>query len=311
MPVAFRCRDRDCAFTAIKKWIGPCPGCHRFYDIKTVNEDIEGAELGNVSDDEVQSLQDYVEKEIVVPRLETQIEGFDYVLGGGFATNSVTLITGDPGAGKSTAVLQAFKNLATQRYNVLYISGEQRITDVALNAKRLGKLPAKLVAKYETDLDKILDIVDDRKPSIVAIDSVQAISIDGLEMGSAASIKTILREVVSFAKDHSTAFVLIGHLTKDGSIAGPQALSYYVDTTLYLEKIGDVRRILQTPKNRFGAAPRFADFEMTEESAGLIFTPDSCRKTRSLPVIKKEVAEENVNEEDADEDEDEGPPSIN
>lgn len=271
MPIVFQCRG--CKNMRVAKWIGRCPDCGGFYNIEQRHEDVEGAEAAEPTDGEVISLSDAVKHVIEIPRLETGIKGLDLVLGGseesgyGFAKNSLTLLCGDPGCGKSTILIQAFQALAKRRHSVLYVTGEQTVADIARRAKSFGKFPAKFLAVRETDLDSILDHIDEHKPALVAIDSIQTLSVDDdLEIGSAASIKAAVRALMDYAKDENVAIVIIGHVTKGGALGGPRALEHYVDTNLYLANTDGGTRVLKCEnKNRFGPVPVQASFRMTEQ----------------------------------------------
>ena len=275
MPVAHKCRG--CGYTSAKRWIERCPECGRFFNIRQVNADIPGAEIAEPVDGEVISLSDAIAHVVEVPRIETGIVGIDHVLGGGFAKNSLNLICGDPGCGKTCLILQAFQALAKLHYNTLYVTGEQTVNDLALRAKSFGKFSARMVAVRETDLDTILDIIDDRKPDIVAIDSLQTLFIDDdLEIGGSMSIKIAVRELMKYAKDEGVAIVLVGHVTKGGAIGGPRALEHFVDVNLWLAgNKSDPKRVLRVDsKNRFGETPRQAVFEMTEKGLVEVHEPN-------------------------------------
>lgn len=264
MPVAFQCRG--CGCVKPKSWVERCNECGGFFNIRQVNQDIEGAEAAEPIEGEVISLEDAIKHVVIVPRLETGIAGIDYVLGGGFAHNSVSLLCGDAGSGKSTLILQVFQSLAKLRHDVIFITGEQSVNDIAIRAQSFGKFPARMVACRENDLDAILDIAEDRHPAMVCIDSAQTLFVDDeLEVGGAMSIKVAIREVMRFAKDQNIAFLVIGHITKGGAIGGPKALEHFVDVNLYFARGQGSTRILRCDsKNRYGEVPRKAEFEMSE-----------------------------------------------
>lgn len=269
MPIVYQCRD--CKISKVQKWTGRCPNCGGFFNIEQKHEDVDGAEeMTEFEDGDVVSLADAVKNVVEIPRLETDIKGLDEVLGGGFAKNSLTLLCGDPGCGKSTLLIQTFQALAKRRHPVLYITGEQTVSDIAQRAKAFGKFPARFMCVRETDLDIILDHIDEHKPAIVAIDSIQTIAVDDdLDVGSAASIKAAVRAFMDYAKEEGVAIVIIGHVTKGGALGGPRALEHYVDTNLYLANAGGIDRVLKCEsKNRYGAVPKQAKFRMTE--AGLV-----------------------------------------
>lgn len=201
-----------------------------------------------------------------VRRLESEIAGFDKVLGGGIVPGSLILICGDSGSGKSTLLIQVFQALARRRETCLYITGEEPVSQLASRFKGLGKFPARLQALHATDIDIMLDRVDEMKPSVVVIDSIQCVEVDeDLEVGSASSIKTAINEFMKYAKAEKVAFIIIGHITKGGSIGGPKTLEHMVDTSVHLTASLS-RRVLQClSKNRFGKTPQRAYFEMTGE----------------------------------------------
>lgn len=306
MPVAYECRG--CGMARPEHWTGPCcdhapifkpsdcrdlkcRGCHRRYDTRRVQSSIPGAKLEEPIDGQVMSLQDAVEGAIEYPRIETGIAGFDYVFGDdkgaiGMVPGSVVLVCGSPGGGKTTLLLGVLQALARQRYDVLYVTGEESMNQLGRRAKSLGKFPARFRAVHETDLDTILDQFDDVAPDAFVADSIQKIRVgDDYEPESPASIKYAIEELGSYAKrEHAIAFI-IGHITKDGAIRGAKTLEHDVDVVLYLENLGinpngskkkkkDSRRLLRCDsKNRFGETPRAAPFEMTGQGLRDLYIP--------------------------------------
>lgn len=268
MPIAWKCRS--CGHEQVKKWSGFCPGCCLPYDVRQINSDLPGAQIAEPIDGDVIPFSDAVTQVIELPRIETNIAGVDYVLGGGFAKNGLYLLCGSPGSGKTTVLLQVCQALSKLRHDVLYVTGEQTVNDLALRAKAFGKFNSRMSAVRETDLDAILDILDERKPALAVIDSIQTIFVsDDLESGSSMSIKVAVREFMKFAKEQGIAIVLIGHITKGGAIGGPQALNHYVDCSLFLEgRKESSKRILRCDqKNRFAGkdgTPVKSKFDMTE-----------------------------------------------
>lgn len=269
MPIAYKCRE--CGVIRPVKWLGKCPGCFRYFDIRQINADIPGAAESPPMDGEVVSLQDAVNHVVHIPRIETGLQSVDYVLGGGLVPNSIILLCGDPGSGKTTVLIQVLRLLAVQRHDVLYVTGEQTVGDLAQRAKSFGKFPGRFAAVRETYLDTILDHVEERQPAVVVIDSIQMINVDDdLEVGSAASIKAAIRAFTDYGKENSTVFIIIGHVTKGGVIGGPKALEHHVDVSLHLSgnKFHKIRYLKCDSKNRAGPTPRFAKFEMSD--TGLI-----------------------------------------
>lgn len=269
MPRAYQCRG--CKGPPLPKpWPGErCPNCRRFFNWKEVN-DTSGTEIVEPVDGEVISFQDAVDTRVEVPKIETGIAGIDHVLCGGLPPGALILLTGDPGAGKTTLQMQMFQSLAKHRVSTLYISGEEDIPQLADRYHHLGKFPARMQALHETDLDSILYQVTEVKPQVVCLDSIQIVACtsgsgDDLQPGSAASVKIVCRELMQFAKENRVTFVAIGHINADGAISGPKSLIYYVDVVLHLQGgKGEAGRFLRCDdKNRFGKTPRKSRFTMT------------------------------------------------
>lgn len=205
----------------------------------------------------------------VESRISTNMEELDRVLGGGIVPGSLVLIGGDPGIGKSTLMLQVTGELA-QKYKVLYISGEESAGQIKLRAERLGLDQSGMLLYPETNMEKIRDTIDEIKPDFVVIDSIQTMNEPSLDAmtGSASQVREVTSELMKIAKIDTITVFVIGHVTKEGAIAGPKILEHMVDTVLYFE--GDEHhayRILHSVKNRFGAANEVGMFEM--ENAGL------------------------------------------
>ncbi len=204
-------------------------------------------------------------------RIKSNIDEFDRVLGGGIVPGSLVLIGGAPGIGKSTLVTQISDKLASNSKKVLYISGEESERQIKMRGERLGLTAADLFLLPETNLEAILNETERLKPDIVIVDSIQTVFSGKLESapGSVSQVREVAGEFMMFAKASSTPVFLIGHVTKDGAIAGPKALEHVVDTVLYFE--GDRHhnhRIIRATKNRFGAANEIGVFEMT--NSGLV-----------------------------------------
>jgi len=204
------------------------------------------------------------------PRTASGNGEFDRVLGGGLVQGSAILVGGDPGIGKSTILLQATAAFASHGARAIYISGEEAVAQVRLRAERLGlsKAPVELAA--ETNLRDILTTMDAEKPDLVVIDSIQTMWADNVDSapGSVSQVRACAHELVSFAKRRNIAMILVGHVTKEGQIAGPRVVEHMVDTVLYFEgERGHQFRILRAVKNRFGPADEIGVFEMT--GAGL------------------------------------------
>jgi DNA repair protein RadA/Sms len=203
------------------------------------------------------------------PDLERLASGqseLDRVLGGGIVPGSVTLLGGDPGIGKSTLLLQVAAHVAAGR-GVVYASGEESVSQVALRARRLGIAPAALEVLAETDLQSVLDQTAGRRAALLVVDSIQTVqsATVAASAGAVSQLRECTAELVRFAKSSATAVILIGHVTKEGAIAGPRVLEHLVDTVLYFEsEAGSRFRIVRATKNRFGAVNELGFFAMTE-----------------------------------------------
>ncbi len=212
------------------------------------------------------------------PRLATGIEEFDRALGGGLVAGSATLIGGDPGIGKSTLLLQAAANIASRGMPVAYISGEEAADQVRLRARRLGlgNAPVKLAAA--TSVRDILTTLDEARPTLIVIDSIQTMHSDLIEgaPGTVSQVRASAQELIRFAKETATALVLVGHVTKDGSIAGPRVLEHMVDTVLSFEgERSHQYRILRAAKNRFGGTDEIGVFAMVEKGLEEVSNPSA------------------------------------
>lgn len=208
-------------------------------------------------------------------RLATGISEFDRVCGGGLAPASAILIGGDPGVGKSTLLLQAAAAAARRGAAVAYVTGEEAEAQVQERARRLGAANAPVRLAAETDLRKILEGLKALKPDIVIVDSIQTVWADGVEAapGTVAQVRACAHELVRFAKKSGAVMILVGHVTKDGQIAGPRVVEHLVDAVIYFEgERGLPFRILRAVKNRFGPTDEIGVFEMVEQ--GLVETPN-------------------------------------
>ncbi|MET0181910.1 MAG: DNA repair protein RadA [Caulobacterales bacterium] len=209
------------------------------------------------------------------PRLATGIAELDRVCGGGLVPASAVLIGGDPGIGKSTLLLQAAAGLAQSGKSVAYVSGEEALAQIQDRARRLGVADAPVRLAAETDLRQILEGLKSLKPDVVIVDSIQTLWADGVEAapGTVTQVRASAQELVRFAKRSGCAVVLVGHVTKDGQIAGPRVVEHLVDAVVYFEgERGHSFRILRAVKNRFGPTDEIGVFEMIE--AGLRETPN-------------------------------------
>ncbi len=221
-----------------------------------------------------------LDSEIALPaRLTTSIAEFDRALGGGLVAGSATLIGGDPGIGKSTLLLQAAALIASAGKRVVYISGEEAADQVRLRAKRLGLGNAPVALASATSVRDILTTLGDgRAPDLLVIDSIQTMHSDLIEgaPGTVSQVRASAQELIRFAKQGGTALILVGHVTKDGSLAGPRVLEHMVDTVLAFEgERSHQYRILRATKNRFGGTDEIGVFTMAEEGLAEVGNPSA------------------------------------
>lgn len=263
----------NCEYTT-SKWVGKCPKCNEW---STLEEHIPlkttGARgLGQVKG--AVKLQDVNPEKTT--RVLTGNPEFDRSLGGGFAQGSLTLIGGDPGIGKSTLLLQSAANLAAAGVKTLYVTGEESIEQVKLRAERLQVAQSDLLLYSETDLNKVLKEAHRIQPEAMIIDSIQTVYKDDLPgtPGSVSQIRECTLDLMVFAKNQNCITILVGHVTKEGQIAGPRVLEHMVDTVVYFE--GDRNhqfRLLRTIKNRFGSTNEIGVFEMTSHGLLAVTNP--------------------------------------
>jgi DNA repair protein RadA/Sms len=250
------------------KWQGQCPHCNAWNTLVESIADKGGARYqGLAESSRVQTLGEV--SAVEEPRRETGVGELDRVLGGGLVRGGVTLLGGDPGIGKSTLLLQALSLLSTS-CKALYVSGEESAQQVALRSRRLGLECKDLQVLAEIQLEKVLATLASEKPDVAVIDSIQTVYSEALQSapGSVAQVRECAAQLTRFAKTSGTALLLVGHVTKEGAIAGPRVLEHLVDAVLYLE--GDRYhqfRILRGVKNRFGSTNEIGVFEM--DNAGL------------------------------------------
>jgi len=266
----------DCGAVALK-WAGKCEACGGW---NTLSEEAlpdntpKGLTASKGRRVQFVSLEG---SEKQPPRRSTGINEFDRVLGGGLVAGSAVLVGGDPGIGKSTILLQAAANLS-QGGRVAYISGEEAVDQLRLRASRLGldKAPVDLAAA--TNVRDIVTTLDADPPAVAIIDSIQTMFVDNIESapGSVSQVRTSAHELIKLAKRKGFPVLLVGHVTKDGQIAGPRVLEHMVDTVLYFEgERGHQFRILRAVKNRFGATDEIGVFEMSDAGLGEVANPSA------------------------------------
>ncbi|HUW36499.1 MAG TPA: DNA repair protein RadA [Rhodocyclaceae bacterium] len=267
--------------TSSPKWQGQCPGCGLWNTlVETVAEaQATGnryASVGGAA--KLQQLSDIRPRE--EPRTPTGLEEFDRVLGGGLVAGGVVLIGGDPGIGKSTLLLQALSKMAAAGQTVLYVSGEESAEQVALRARRLQVPTAGLALLAEISLERVLSTLAGQKPAVAVavIDSIQTMYSEALASapGSVAQVRECAAQLTRHAKQSGTSIILVGHVTKEGALAGPRVLEHIVDTVLYFE--GDAHssfRLVRAVKNRFGAVNELGVFAMTERGLRGVSNPSA------------------------------------
>jgi len=255
------------------KWAGQCDVCKSWNTIAKEEPLSQGPKkltLGGIRGD-ILEFSTLSSKDTPPDRTLSGVKELDRTLGGGLVQSSAILVGGDPGIGKSTLLLQAAARFSRLGLDVVYISGEEAVDQIRLRARRLNlqDSPVKLAA--ETNLRNILTTLDSVRPNLAIIDSIQTIWSDNVESapGSVSQVRIASHELISFAKTRNTSIILVGHVTKDGQLAGPRVVEHMVDTVLYFEGEQNHNfRILRAVKNRFGATDEIGVFEMT--SQGLI-----------------------------------------
>jgi DNA repair protein RadA/Sms len=263
------------------RWNGRCDSCGAWNTL--VEEDAAGPPISGAkrtarsgSPVALASLEGGSED---APRIATDIGELDRVAGGGLVRGSALLVGGDPGIGKSTLLLQAAAALASKGHRTIYVSGEEAIAQVRLRAQRLGLSKSPVALAAETNVENILATLDDGpKPEFVVIDSIQTLWTDAVESapGTVSQLRAAAQLLIRYAKKTGAAVVLVGHVTKDGQIAGPRVIEHMVDAVLYFEGEGNHQfRVLRGVKNRFGATDEIGVFEMTGGGLAEISNPSA------------------------------------
>ncbi|MFN4155240.1 MAG: DNA repair protein RadA [Paracoccaceae bacterium] len=260
-----------------KKWQGRCDACGAWNTIVEEAPLSAGPKSLGHKGRTIQ-ITDLATEEDPPPRASSGIDELDRVLGGGLVPASAILVGGDPGIGKSTLLLQAAASFARTGLKILYISGEEAAAQVRMRAQRLGLQDAPVGLGAETNLRDILTTLDAERPALAIIDSIQTMWLDTVEAapGSVSQVRAAAHELVTFAKKRGVAVVLVGHVTKEGQIAGPRVVEHMVDTVLYFEgERGHQFRILRAVKNRFGPADEIGVFEMTGNGLAQVTNPSA------------------------------------
>ncbi|MFM7083633.1 MAG: DNA repair protein RadA [Hyphomicrobium sp.] len=274
------------------RWSGKCGTCEEWNSlVEDANQNLEVFLLkkNTVSHTPllIESVSGQFEKQ---ERIETHIQELNRVTGGGLVPSSAILISGEPGIGKSTLLLQLAADLSQSKRNVLYFSGEEATSQVRLRAERLGLLSSTMGLVAETHVGKILSTLSHiQKNDVVIIDSIQTLWSDQIDAapGSVSQVRYSTQALIRYAKNCGTALILVGHVTKEGQIAGPKIVEHMVDTVLYFEgDTGHPYRVLRATKNRFGATDEIAVFEMQQEGLKEILNPSELflgERDQSIP----------------------------
>ena len=272
---AFFCQN--CGYESAK-WMGQCPGCKEWNTF--VEELVDRKALSGSGKRKPASEAKPVPLSSIVAsdeeRVSTNMKELDRVLGGGIVRGSLVLVGGDPGIGKSTLLLQVCRNLSAQGLSVLYVSGEESLQQIKIRAERIGTFTDHLQLLCETNLELIREVIERQKPQIVVIDSVQTMYNEsvGSALGSVSQVREATSVLMQIAKGMDISIFIVGHVTKEGVVAGPRVLEHMVDTVLYFE--GDRHesyRILRGVKNRFGSTNEIGVFEMRTEGLAEVENP--------------------------------------
>ncbi|WP_283178312.1 DNA repair protein RadA [Gemmobacter sp. 24YEA27] len=260
-----------------RKWAGRCDACGAWNSIIEEAPLSSGPKPLGPRGKQV-ALTDLATEEAPPPRATSGISELDLVLGGGLVPASAILVGGDPGIGKSTLLLQAAASFAKTGLKCIYISGEEAAAQVRMRAQRLGLTDAPVMLGTETSLRDILTTLDAERPGLAIIDSIQTMWLDTVAAapGSVSQVRAAAHELVNFAKRCGVAIIIVGHVTKEGQIAGPRVVEHMVDTVLYFEgERGHQFRILRAVKNRFGASDEIGVFEMTGRGLAEVTNPSA------------------------------------
>ena len=257
---------QSCGYES-SKWMGQCPGCKEWNtmveervvttsgkSMRPIHEKAKPTVLADIS----------LEKE---DRIQTHIEELNRVLGGGLVAGSLVLVGGDPGIGKSTLLLQVCREIAADGRKVLYISGEESLKQIKIRANRIGEFNQNLFLLCETNLETIEETIRAEKPEVVVVDSIQTMYLESVSAapGSVSQVREATNVFLQLAKGLNISIFIVGHVTKEGTVAGPRVLEHMVDTVLYFEgDKQDIYRILRGVKNRFGSTNEIGVFEMEE-----------------------------------------------
>lgn len=265
---------QECGFES-SKWMGQCPGCRAW---NTFCEEKISVGTKKQSDRRAAVVPTSILEVVTADetRFSTGLEELNRVLGGGVVSGSLVLVGGDPGIGKSTILLQMCRNLSETGHKILYVSGEESMSQIKMRAERIGKFAKDMLLLCVNNLEDVEEYVQKDKPKVIIIDSIQTIIVDDISSapGSVSQVKEVTARLMKMAKQMNIAIFIVGHVTKEGTVAGPRNLEHMVDTVLYFE--GDRNagfRILRAVKNRFGSTNEIGVFEMTEKGLSEVNNP--------------------------------------
>ena len=275
---AYVCNDCGADYV---RWQGQCSACkawNTITEVRLVNSVSKGDRFSGYAGETVAKVQTLSEISLQeTPRFSSRFSELDRVLGGGIVPGSAILIGGHPGAGKSTLLLQVMCVLSTQM-PTLYVTGEESLQQVAMRANRLGLPTDKLRMLSETSVEQICNIADQEKPKVIVIDSIQVMHLADIQSspGSVAQVRECAAFLTRYAKTKQVAIIMVGHVTKDGTLAGPKVLEHCIDCSILLEGESDSRyRTLRSHKNRFGAVNELGVFAMTEQGLREVKNPSA------------------------------------
>ncbi len=265
---------KDCGYESYIK-LGKCPDCGSWNSFEEISLSEKPSLIEKVNLDKIKNIND--------TRIKTGFSELDEMLGGGLMKGSLILISGEPGIGKTTLLFQIAINLSKE-IKVLYVSGEESTLQITSRIKRLMYImPENLYFTYETDISKIVNIIEDIKPEIFIIDSIQVVKNDEIDSasGSPSQVRSIMDILSNVVKINGVTGIIVGHITKEGDIAGPKLLEHIVDTVLYLEgERFQIYRLLRCKKNRFGSTQDLAIFTMEEEGLKEVKNPSTLFLTK-------------------------------
>lgn len=266
---------KDCGYESAK-WLGQCPGCHGWNTFVEEKITVGAKKNSSLKKDAVAPTSILKATTADESRIKTDIRELDRVLGGGIVKGSLVLVGGDPGIGKSTILLQMCRNLVHSSVETLYVSGEESAGQIKMRAERLGAFNKDLALLCDNDMDNITAVIQKSNASVVVIDSIQTVALDEISSapGTVSQVREVTARLMQLAKQNNVAIFIVGHVTKEGTVAGPRTLEHMVDSVLYFE--GDKNngfRILRGVKNRFGSTNEIGVFNMTDKGLEEVDNP--------------------------------------